>query len=266
MGGDLRPSTQRSRLVDVLETGDEFFGEGFAGLGPEEAAGDAAVFLDQEGEREELFDILLNVFLGEFVEGVVFEGFEDPWSVEAEVDEDVAVLLEAGGVEGGAEAEEADDVGLQAPGGFEAVDVFVAGCGLAGPEGKRVGVVVRIFVFHGAVEAVVRVAAGVGGPELPGHFELVGHVVVKLLGGLGDGGLDDGFGGVGLVICVCGDVNALVDGRLGEVDGVGGGCGDAFRSDRGEMAEDADERGGEGLQAEVRVPEAEVEAVGHGLL
>jgi hypothetical protein len=38
--------------VDALEAGDEFFGEGLAGLGPEEPAADAAVFLDQEGEGE----------------------------------------------------------------------------------------------------------------------------------------------------------------------------------------------------------------------
>ena len=31
-----------------------------------------------------------------------------------------------------------------------------------------------------------------GGPELPPHLELVGHVVVELLGGFGDGVFDDG--------------------------------------------------------------------------
>ena len=56
-------------LVEALEAGDEFFGEGFAGLGPEEAAGDAAVLFDGEGEGEELFDVLLNAFLRVFVEG-----------------------------------------------------------------------------------------------------------------------------------------------------------------------------------------------------
>jgi hypothetical protein len=33
-------------LVEALQAGDEFFGEGFAGFGPEEAAGDAAVLFD----------------------------------------------------------------------------------------------------------------------------------------------------------------------------------------------------------------------------
>ncbi len=36
--------------VDALEAVDEFLGEGFAGFGPEEAAADAAVFFDREGE------------------------------------------------------------------------------------------------------------------------------------------------------------------------------------------------------------------------
>lgn len=51
-------------LVQALEAGNEFFGEGFAGLGPEEAAGDAAVFFDGEGEGEEHFDVLLDALLG----------------------------------------------------------------------------------------------------------------------------------------------------------------------------------------------------------
>ena len=33
-------------LVDALQAVDELLGEGFAGFGPEEAAADAAVFLD----------------------------------------------------------------------------------------------------------------------------------------------------------------------------------------------------------------------------
>ena len=102
--------------VEALEAGDEFFGEGFAGLGPEEAAGDAAVLFDGEGEGEELFDILLHAFGGVFVEGFLllnrFEGLgvsdRGPGSVEAEVDADVAVLLVAAEVEVGAEADDAD--------------------------------------------------------------------------------------------------------------------------------------------------------------
>ncbi len=116
------------RLVEALEAGDEFFGEGFAGLGPEETAGDAAVFLDGEGEGEEHFDVLLDaagglgvvaelgvgfvvaaglgVAVG--VEEIVFEGVEHPGGVEAKVDADVAVLLVGGGVEVWCEAEDAD--------------------------------------------------------------------------------------------------------------------------------------------------------------
>jgi hypothetical protein len=113
-----------------------------------------------------------------------------------------------------------------------------------------------------------------GGPEQPAHLELEGHVVVELLGGLGDGGLDDGVGGVeGGVGERAGrdagrggfgdDVDALVGGRLGEVNGIGRGGGDALLADHGELAHDSGERGGQRLQTEVGIPEAEVEAVGH---
>ena len=210
-------------LCQALQAGDEFFGEGFAGFGPEKAAADVAVLLNQQGEGEEFFDVLLDAGGGVLVEVFVFE---DPGGVEAEVDADVAVLFVAGGVEGGAEAGDADGGRFEAPGGVEA--------------GGRLGV-----------------------PEHPAHFELVGAVVVELLGGFGDGVFDDGAFGVGsfggtLVV----DVDALVDGGLGPVDGVDGGGGDAaevgggfavFRDD-GELAQDAGERGGQGFKAEVREP------------
>src|ERR1700722_8386895 len=37
-------------LVDALETVDELLSKGFTGFGPEEAAADAAIFFDREGE------------------------------------------------------------------------------------------------------------------------------------------------------------------------------------------------------------------------
>ena len=116
-------------------------------------------------------------------------------------------------------------------------------------------------------------APALGGPELPAHLELVCHVVVELLGGLGDGGIDEFVEGVGGGIDwdggveVRGDgigVDALVGGRLGEVDGIGGGGGDTLGSDLGELAQNAGKRVGQGLQAEVGIPEAEIEAVCHG--
>jgi hypothetical protein len=165
-------------LVDALEAVDELLGEGLAGLGPEQAAGDAAVLLDGEGEGEQHLDVFLDVAGGGLVELGVFQ---KPGGVEAEVDADVAVLVEAGVVELGAEAEDADGGGLLLPGGVEA----------AGFEG-----------VGGVVDD--------GGPELPLHLELVGHVVVELLGGLGDGGFDEGVGGVFGALVV--DVDALVDG------------------------------------------------------
>ena len=167
-------------LVEALEAGDEFFCERFAGFGPEEAAGDVAVFLDGEGEGEEHFDVLLDALDGLLVvaelgvsfvvagvgvavvfEAIVFEDgwierVKDPGGVEAEVDADVAVLFEAGVVEAGAEAEDADGAGFVAP---EGVELGVGGGG----------------------------GGDVGGPEVPLHLELDGHVVVEVLGGFGDG-------------------------------------------------------------------------------
>ena len=101
------------------------------------------------------------------VEAVVFEGVEYPGGVEAEVDANVAVLLVGGVVEVGTEADDADGAGLEAPEGVE------LGVGAGG-------------------------GGDVGGPEVPAHLELVGHVVVELLGGFGDGVFDDGVFGVGV--------------------------------------------------------------------
>ena len=178
------------------------------------------MFLDGEGEGEEHLDILLDVFGGEFVE---FGIFEDPGGVEAEVDADVAVLIEAGVVELGAEAEDADGGGFEGPGGLQAF------CAV----GDR------------------------GCPETPLHLELIGHVFVELLCGFGDGVLDERVGGVfgaGVV-----DVDALVGGRFGEADRVDGGGGDAaLFADEGELAQHGDERGGKRFKAKVREPEAQV--------
>ena len=63
----------------------------------------------------------------------------------------------------------------------------------------------------------------VGSPEIPAHLELVGGIVVELLGGLGYGVFDDGGGGVLGAVVV--DVDALVGGGFVEADGVGGGGG-----------------------------------------
>ena len=221
--------------VEALEAGDKFFGEGFAGLGPEEAAGDAAVFFDGESEGEKLFDVLLNPLGGLFVEGLVLCTFEGPGSVEAEVDADVAVLLVRAEVEVGAEANDANADGLEAPSGVEAG------------------------------------WTGFGDPEAPAHFELVGGVVVELLGGFGDGVFGERGVGLGGFRAFVVDVDALVDGGFGPVDGIGGGSGDAgklglsatFAGDGDELTEHADECVGEGLEPEVREPETEVELVGH---
>ena len=313
-------------LVEALEAGDEFFGQGFAGLGPEEAGGDAAVFFDGKGEGQEHFDVFLDI-AGGFAEagfgGIrsgwggagVLEGedaglagagtgdgfaeavwvcdvvwvcyvvwvcergggfadvvwacevelfffvdlffvVEDPGVVEAEVDADVAVLLEAAVVEEGGEADDFDGGGGWFP---EDVEVGFGGAGDLGAGG-----------VGGAA------GAGVGGPKVPLHLELVGHIFVELLGGFADGGLDDGGGGVPVLLgTAVVDVEALEGGGFGEGDGVGGGGGDALAlgvaageapgADKGELAHDGDERGGERFEAEVGEPEAEVELIGHGV-
>ena len=260
------------RLVEALEAGDEFFGQGLAGLGPEEAAGDAAVFFDGEGEGEEGFDVALDVgggvgflvlVVGRGAEAEEVGGFvvlfslvicfvfvfvEDPGVVGAEVYADLAILLEAGGVELRAEADDADGAWLELPEGVEAG-----------------GGVEFVRIFGGIVGAA---GAGVGRPEVPGHLELVGDVFVELLGGFGDGVFDDGGGGVLVVFGArIGDVEALVDGGFGEGERVGRGGLNAFAgggaAELGELAHDAGEGGGQSVEAEVGEPETEVELVGH---
>lgn len=180
---------------------------------------------------------------------------EDPGVIEAEVYADVAVLFEGGVVKLRTEAEKADGGGVGAP---ERVELT------GGVEGE------------GCVGAVVGAArAGVGGPEAPLHLEFVGHVVVEDLGGLGDGGLDDGGGGVLIFFgAFVGDVEALVDGGFREADGVGGGglhplglhVALVAAADERELAHDARKCGGKGFQAEVGEPEAEIELIGHDLI
>ena len=151
-------------------------GQGFAGFGPEKAAGDAAVFFDGEGEGEKLFDVLLDVFGGVLVQLFFVESLGQPGGVETEIDADVSVLLEAGVVEVGTEAEDADGGGLELPEGVEVDE----------------GVVIIVLIDVGIGSSGGWSVVGFGDPELPAHLELVGHVVVELLGGLGHGGLDDG--------------------------------------------------------------------------
>ncbi len=247
------------------------------------------MFFDGEGEGEEELNILLDVGCVVIVVGglgaadgddsglvvlgrgvvivaggvwrvvvvvvVVVGVVEDPGVVEAEVDADVAVLGEAGVVEVGAEADDLDSGGVGSPEGVEA--------------GSGVAIGVGFGVVAGAA------GAGVWGPEVPLHLELVGHVVVEVFGGFGDGGLDDGGGGV-LTLGRAGvvDVEALVGGGFRERDGVGGGGRDALAlgeaggragaADDRELAHDGDERCGEAFEAEVWKPEAEVELIGHG--
>lgn len=137
----------------------------------------------------------------------------------------MAVLLEGGVVETGAEAEDANGRGLTLPEGVECGGL----CDLNG--------------------------AGVGRPEIPAHLELVGGVFVELLGGLGYGVFDEGGGGLFGAVIV--DVETLIGGGLVEADGVGAGGPDArVAADEGELAHDRDECRGEALETEVGEPEA----------
>ena len=183
------------------------------------------MFFDREGKSQQHLDILLNAFLGQLVEFVIFEGVvHDPGGVEAEVDANVAVLLVSGIVEVRAEAENADGGGLELPKGIESGGWIVGICGFREP-------------------------------ELPLHLELVSHIVVELLGGLGYGVFDDGgFGVLGAVVV---DVDALIGRGFGEVDGIDRGSGDAFFStNEHKLAEDRNQCGGQRLEAEVGEPEA----------
>jgi len=103
------------------------------------------------------------------------------------------------------------------------------------------------------------------GPEFPSHLELVGHVVVELFGGFGDGVFDDGAGGVLVLFrAIVVDVDALVGGCLGEANGVDAGRSYAlFSADERELAHDRDHRRRQGFEAEVGKPETEVELIGH---
>ena len=159
---------------------------------------------------------MLDVSCGMFVELFVVKGFGEPGSVEAEVDADVAVLLEAGVVELRTEAQDFDAGGLEFPKGVE-----------GGPFCNLIGARVR-------------------SPEFPAHLELVGHVIVELFGGLGDCVFDDGARGVFGSVVV--DVDALVGGGLGETDGINAGSGDAgVFADSSELAHDRDHCRGEGV-------------------
>lgn len=51
-------------LVEALKAGDQFLGEGLAGLCPKQAAGDATVPFDGEGKGEQHFDVALDVLRG----------------------------------------------------------------------------------------------------------------------------------------------------------------------------------------------------------
>jgi hypothetical protein len=191
--------------------------------------------------------------------GVCSAGLERGGSV----DQEVSVLLVTGDVEAGAESENADGLGAQPP--------IVVGEVEGG--GIEIGVGVVLVAAGGEAKGAECGIVALLGPELPVHLELVGHVVVELLGGFGDGGVDEFVG------CFDGgidwdggvevgrgrlDVDALVGGRLGEVNGIGGGSGDTLGADQCKLAQDAGKRGGKGLQAEVGIPEAEIEAVCHG--
>ena len=172
--------------------------------------------------------------------------------------------LVSGDVEAGAEAEDADGVGAEFPrsvgvGDRRIVEVVVG----------RVGVVVDAGAEGGAGVVGVGVFER---PELPAHLELVGHVVVELFSGFGDGALDGGVGGAAGGIdfgtvdsdALAGvDVDALVGGGSVKLMGYGGRGGDALAADYGELAEDASERRGQGFEPEIGEPETEVEAICH---
>jgi hypothetical protein len=129
----------------------------------------------------------------------------------------------------------------------------------SGPK-PRMRTVEGIDCFQSGFEAFGSVFDG-RRPEVPLHLELVGHVVVELLGGFGDGVFDAGFGRVSAAVVV--DVDALVGGGFGEAERVSGGGRDALvAADGGELAQTRRGSGGGG-EAEVGEPETEVKLICH---
>ena len=211
------------------------------------------MFFYGQGEGEELFDVLLDAKGGVAVEPIVVDDLvaQGERGIEAEIDADVAVAFVGAVVELRAEADDADAGGFEAPGAVE----------LRGQAA--------------AIEVVRGGEAGLGHPEAPAHFELVGGVLVELFGGFGDGVFDaGGFGVVGGLGAVVVDVDALVHGGFGPVDGKGAGgvdarviaAFDAGRGDLGELAQNADYGLGQRGEAKVRVPETQEKLVGHGFI
>src|SRR5690242_16698674 len=89
--------------IEVLKAGNKLFRQWLAGLGPQQAAANAAVLFHGEGKSEQHLDVLLDVPL-RLVVHLLPSLVHNPGSVEAEVDANVAVLLVAGLVELRAEA------------------------------------------------------------------------------------------------------------------------------------------------------------------
>ena len=160
-----------------------FSARGLAGGGPEPAAADAAVLLHQEGEGVELFDVFWmggcrglgrgpasseGAERGSGEARNCFQGVSMPKSTRR-----WPFCSSSGDIKARAEAEDADDVGTQAPGLGR------------GPRGERrrdrVRRRPRRRLEARAKAAVCRLLVESECPELPAHLELVCHVVVELL-------------------------------------------------------------------------------------
>ena len=109
-------------------------------------------------------------------------------------------------------------------------------------------------------------------PKHPDHLELIRHIVMHLLGSLGNGALDDGALSVGrglrpIVI----HIDPLIGRRLGPVNRVNASRRHAAKRtvrlailrDHGKLPQHAHQRRGQRLQAEVRVPQTEIKLIGH---
>src|SRR5665213_446370 len=61
-------------LIESLKPGDQLFGEGLAGFGPQETAADATVLFCGQSKGQQHLDVLLDALLRDLVEFGVFEG------------------------------------------------------------------------------------------------------------------------------------------------------------------------------------------------
>jgi hypothetical protein len=99
-------------LLHALEAGDQFLGEIFFGLGPEQSAGGPGIFFNLGGEFDKLLHVAADVVLGF---GGEIDFFMQEGCIESEIDLNVAGLFGGAVLEFQAVRREANERGLKNP-------------------------------------------------------------------------------------------------------------------------------------------------------